>query len=51
MRKLKYILDNSDECKGKCELVLLSGTDTNKIADVVVRIHKDTNVEMQVDAH
>ena len=46
MRKLKYILDNSHECRGKCELVLLSGTETNKIADVLVGMYKDTNLEM-----
>ena len=51
MRKLKDILDDSDECRGKCELVLLSGTDTNKIADVLVGMYKDPNLEMQVDAH
>ena len=51
MRKLSHILDNSRKCKGKCELVLLSGTETNKIADVLVGMHKDANLEMQVDGN
>ena len=44
MQKLSYILEHSRECKGKYELVFLS--ETNKIADVVVGMYKDTNLEM-----
>ena len=46
MQKLSYILEHSHECKGKYELVFLLETDTNKIADVVVGMYKDTNLEM-----
>jgi len=49
MRKLKDILDHSEECKGKYELVPLSGKETNKIADVLVGMHNAANIE--VDEH
>jgi len=49
MRKLRDILDRSPECKGKYELVPLSGTETNKIADVLVGMYNEANIE--VDEH
>ena len=53
MRKLRDILDHSDECRGKYELVPLSGTETNKIADILVGMHNAANLEMHdnVDAN
>ena len=51
MRKLSLILENCKECRGKYELVLLSGDKTNKIADVLVGMYKDANLEMQVDGN
>ena len=53
MRKLRDILDRSPECRGKCELVPVSGTETNKIADVLVGIYNAANLEMHenVDAN
>ena len=51
MRKLKYILDDSRECRGKYELVFLSETETNKIADVLVGMYKDAKLKMQVDGN
>lgn len=41
MRKLSYILDDSRECRGKYELVFLSESETNKIADVLFGMYKD----------
>ena len=46
MQKLKEILDNSPECRGKYELVPLSGTETNKIADILVAMYNDPNLAM-----
>ena len=46
MRKLRDILDCSPDCRGKYELVPLSGTDTNKIADVLVGMYNATNLEI-----
>ena len=51
MRKLSYILEHSRECRGKYELVFLSETETSKIADVVVGMYNDANLEMQFDAN
>ena len=53
MRKLKDILDHSDDCKGKYELVPISGNDTNKIADVLVGMYNAANIELDehVDAN
>ena len=53
MQKLRDILDHSPECKGKYELVPLSGTETNKIADVLVEMYNAANLEMHdnVDAN
>ena len=53
MRKLRDILDRSPECRGKYELVPLSGNETNKIADVLVGMYNAANVEMHenVDAN
>ena len=48
IRKLAEILDGCKDCKGKYELVPISGErvprdqgDQNGIADVLVRIHQD----------
>ena len=49
MRKLRDILDHSYECRGKYELVPLSGTETNKIADILVGMHNAANLEMDDD--
>jgi len=46
MRKLTEILDNSPECRGKYQLVPISGTETNKIADVLVTTYNNPNVEV-----
>jgi len=53
MRKLKDILDHSPECKGKYELVPISGTETNKIADVLVEMYNAAKIELDehVDAN
>lgn len=53
MQKLRDILDHSPECRGKYELVPLSGTETNKIADILVGMHNAANLEMHdnVDAN
>ena len=53
MRKLRDILDRSDECRGKYELVPLSGTETNQIADILVGMYNAANLEMHdnVDAN
>ena len=49
MRKLRDILDHSPECRGKYELVPLSGTETNEIADILVGMHNAANLEMDDD--
>ena len=46
IRKLREILDNCEECRGKYELVLISGNDTNEIADVLVGMHNAANIEL-----
>ncbi|KAJ7375219.1 hypothetical protein OS493_001963 [Desmophyllum pertusum] len=47
IRKLKEILDGCPDCKGKYELVPISGdAENNKIADVLVGIHKAANMEV-----
>jgi len=53
MRKLKDILDHSPECKGKYELVPISGNETNKIADVLVGMYNAANIVLDehVDAN
>jgi len=38
IRKLTEILDHCPKCEGKYQLVPLSKTETNKIADILVRI-------------
>ena len=45
IRKLKEILDGSEECRGKYELVPVSG-EKNQIADVLVRMHHDANLQL-----
>ncbi|XP_078358274.1 stimulator of interferon genes protein 7-like isoform X2 [Oculina patagonica] len=47
-RKLKEILDHSPECKGKYELVTISGDRENgkNIADVLVEMNKAANIEL-----
>ena len=37
-------MDDSEECRGKYELVPISGNDTNKIADVLVGMHSATKI-------
>jgi len=46
MRKLSSILDACPECKGKYELVPFSGTETNKIGDVLVGKYNAANIEL-----
>ena len=47
IRKLKEILDGCPGCKGKYELVPISGdSENNKIADVLMGIHKAANMEV-----
>ena len=51
IRKLKEILDKSTECRGRYELVPFSGAEEkNKIADILVEMHKAANVEMDEEA-
>jgi len=38
IRKLTEILDHCPKCEGKYQLVTLSKTETNKIADILVKI-------------
>ena len=57
IRKLQEILDSCKDCEGKYELVPISGgraprnerdgRDQNGIADVLVRIHQDPNLQME----
>ena len=56
-RKLREILDKCEDCKGKYELVPISGEkapmgervgrDKNGIADVLVRIHTDQKLQLE----
>lgn len=48
IRKLKEILDRCSECKGKYELVTISGDRENgkNIADVLVEMDKAANIEL-----
>ena len=50
IRKLREILDNCAKCRGKYELVPISGNETNKIADVLVGIHNAANIELDEGA-
>ena len=45
IRKLKEILDGRPDCKGKYELVTLSG-EKNQIADVIVQMHHDARLTL-----
>lgn len=45
IRKLREILDGSEECRGKYELVPISGEE-NQIADVLVRILRDEHLQL-----
>lgn len=45
IRKLREILDSSEECRGKYELVPVSGEE-NQIADVLVRILRDEHLQL-----
>lgn len=57
IRKLREILDSCKDCEGKYELVPVSGErapkgerdgrDQNRIADVLVRIHQDPNLQLE----
>lgn len=47
IRKLREILDDSEECRGKYELVPISGNDTNKIADVLVGMHGAASIDLE----
>ena len=44
-RKLKEFLDSCTDCRGKYVLVPFSGED-NIIADVLVQMHKDANLQL-----
>ena len=48
IRKLKEILDRCPECKGKYELVTISGDRQNgkNIADVLVDMDQAANIEL-----
>ena len=50
IRKLREILDNCEECKGKFELVPISGREPNTIADVLVGMHKAANIDVDEGA-
>lgn len=45
IRKLREILDGSEECRGKYELVPISGEE-NQISDVLLRILNDEHLQM-----
>ena len=45
IHKLREILDGSEECRGKYELVPISGEE-NQISDVLLRILLDENLQM-----
>lgn len=45
IRKLREILESCKECRGKCEIVPISGDEKSKIGDVLVAIHNATEVE------
>ena len=57
IRKLKKILDECDDCKGKYQLVPISAErapgddgderDQNRISDVLVRIHQDPTMQLE----
>ena len=57
IRKLREILKSCKECEGKYELVPISGEraprderdgrNQNRIADVLVRIHLDPNLQLE----
>ena len=49
IRKLKEILDSHQDCKGKYELVPLSG-EKNQIADVLVQKLNDANLQVEEGA-
>ncbi|KAL9983084.1 hypothetical protein ACROYT_G005213 [Oculina patagonica] len=46
IRKLREILDGCPDCKGKYELVPISGNESNKIADVLVGMHNAATMEL-----
>ena len=48
IRKLKEILDRCPDCKGKYELVTISGDRENgkNIADVLVEMDKAANIQL-----
>ena len=54
IRKLREILDSCKDCEGKYELVPISEEgargyprDQNSIADVLVRMHQDPNLQLE----
>ena len=49
IRKLTEILDGCPDCRGKYKLVPISGNETNKIADVLVGMHNDANLDVDAD--
>ena len=51
IRKLSKILDDCPDCKGKCELVTISGDHENgkNIADVLVEMEKAANIQLGED--
>lgn len=51
IRKLREILDKSEECRGNYELVPISGNDPNEIANVLVGMHNAANIDVQAGNH
>ncbi|PFX29186.1 stimulator of interferon genes protein-like isoform X2 [Stylophora pistillata] len=51
IRKLREILDKSEECRGSYELVPISGNDPNEIANVLVGMHNAANIEVLAGNH
>ena len=49
IRKLREILDECKDCKGKYELVPISG-ERDQIADVLVQMHRDANLQLEKGA-
>ena len=49
IRKLREILDGCEDCKGKYELVPISGNG-QEIADVLVQMHNDANLQLDEGA-
>ena len=48
IQKLRKILAKSEECRGTCELVLISGSRPHEISNVLLGMHNDANICIEV---